>query len=209
MKTAILMVMLTQTMSPVAAAPGALASPEPTNKLQTHSASQCETSGARELTITCEYTAGSPVAADSRTSPRVLLNRAVVSFNPSDDGHMDVELTFTNDNASKITERRTVYLEIDDEKGVNHMRRPLPHVVLTELEPGRLTKFQDTLTAPAFGPGRYTVSVWIPSTDPSFKFDRMHNFLLSSNDVPDPVTGLNHVAEFAVSGSRGHKSAAK
>jgi len=122
---------------------------------------------------------------------------------------MDVELTFTNDSGSKIAERRTVYLAIDGEKGENHMRRPLPHVDFTELEPGKPTKFQETLMTPAFRPGRYTVSIWIPSTEPSFKFDPTHNFLLSSKNVPDRVTGLNHIAKFTVISPGGHKPATK
>jgi hypothetical protein len=210
MKTAIVILAVTQLLSPVIAAPGDLASPEATSKSQTNApASQCEPSGTRELTITCEYTAGSPADAGSRTSPRVLLNRALISFNPSEDGYMNVELTFTNDSGSKITERHTVYLAIDGEKGENHMRRPLPHVDFTQLEPGRLTKFQDALMAPAFRPGRYIVSLWIPSTDPSFKFDRTHNFLLSSKGVPDPVTGLNQIAKFTITAPDRHKSLAR
>lgn len=210
MKTAILILTVTRLLSPALVAPGDLASLAQTSKSQTNaSASQCEPRGARELTIACEYTAGSPADPGSRTSPRVLLNRAVISFNPSEDGYMRIELTFTNDSGSKITERRTVYLAIDTEKGENHMRRPLPHVDFTELEPGRLTKFQDALMAPAFGPGRYIVSIWIPSTEPSFKFDPTHNFLLSSKDVPHRDTGLNQIAKFTVIRSGGHKSAAK
>ena len=65
------------------------------------------------------------------------------------------------------------------------MRRSLPHVDFTKLEPGRLTKFQEGLLAPTFSPGLYIVSVWIPSTDPSLKVDRAHNSLLSSNDGPE------------------------
>jgi hypothetical protein len=80
---------------------------------------------------------------------------------------------------------------IDDDGGENHMRRSLPHVDFTKLEPGRLTKFQEELLAPAFSPSPYIVSIWIPSTDPSLKFDRAHNSLLSSNDGPDLATGLN------------------
>jgi hypothetical protein len=45
--------------------------------------------------------------------------------------------------------------------------RSLPHVDITKLEPGRLTMFQKTMLAPAFSPGPYIVSIWIPSTDPS------------------------------------------
>jgi hypothetical protein len=215
MKITILILAVTPLLLPVLAARDKLASPKQNNKTQTSKAqtdastSQCETSGTRELTITCEYTAGSPDDADRRSSPRVLLNRAVISFSPSEDGHMDVELTFTNESGSKITARRTVYLAIDGENGENHMRRPLPHADFTELEPGRVTKFHDTLVAPAFRPGRYIVSIWIPSTEPSFKFDPTHNFLLSSKNVPDRVTGLNQIAKFTVISSGGHKSAAK
>jgi len=60
----------------------------------------------------------------------------------------------------------------------------------TKLEPGRLTKFQETLLAPAFSAGSYIASIWIPSTDPLLRFDSKHNFLFSSNGVPDPATGL-------------------
>jgi hypothetical protein len=71
-------------------------------------------------------------------------------------------------------------------------------VDFTKLEPGRLTKFQETLLAPAFSAGTYIVSIWIPSNDPSLKFDPTHNLLLSSKGVPDRATGLNRVAEFAI-----------
>jgi hypothetical protein len=109
---------------------------------------------------------------------------------------MRVELTFTNGTSRKIAERRTVYLSIDDQTGQNHMRRPLPHVDFATLEPGRSTIFQETLLAPAFSAGTYTVSIWIPSTDPSLKFDASHSFLLSSKGVPDWEAGLNRIAEF-------------
>ena len=122
---------------------------------------------------------------------------------------MRVQLTFTNDSGGKIADQRTVYLAIDEEKGENHMRRSLPHVDLTKLEPGKPTKFQETLLAPAFSRGQYIVSIWIPSTDPSLKFDPTHNFLLSSNGVPEPDTGLNQIAKFTVTTSGRRKSAAK
>jgi hypothetical protein len=130
--------------------------------------------------------------------PRIILNRVVISLIPSDGNPMRIELTFTNGTSHKIAERRTVYLSIDDEKGQNHMRRPLHHVDFTKLDPGRSTIFQETLLAPAFSAGTYTVSIWIPSTDPSLKFNPAHNFLLSSKGVPDWEVGLNRVAEFTV-----------
>jgi hypothetical protein len=210
MKTAISILTVTQSLSPVAACPHDLVALQESSKPQTSaSAPQCEAIDTNALTITCEYTAGSPVDADNRTSPRILLNRAVISFVPSNDSHMHVELTFTNDSGSKITDQRTVYLAIDDGNGENHMRRSLPHVDLTKLEPGRFTKFQETLLAPAFSAGPYIVSIWIPSTDPSLKFDPAHNFLLSSKGVPDPVTGLNQIARFTITTSGKHKSAGR
>jgi hypothetical protein len=210
MKTAVSILIVTQLLSPVLGVTDDLALPhEPTKPQTSASAPQCETSGISELTITCTYTAGSPVDADSRTPPRILLNRAVISFIPSNESYMHIELTFTNDSGSKITDQRAIFLAIDDEKGENHMRRSLPHVDFTKLEPGRLTKFQETLLAPAFSPRSYIVSIWIPSADPSLKFDRTHNFLLSSNGVPDPATGLNQIAKFTITALGRRKSAGK
>ena len=122
---------------------------------------------------------------------------------------MRIQLTFTNDSGSKIADQRMVYLAIDDEKGENHMRRLLPHMDFRELEPGKLTKFQETLLAPAFSRGPYVVSLWIPSSDPSLKFDPAHNFLLSSNGVPDLATGLNQLAKFTVAASGRYDPAAR
>jgi len=209
MKTAVSIFAVMQALFSVLAAPGGLALPrEPTKPQASASAPQCETSGTSELTITCAYAAGSSVDADSRTAPRIILNRAVISFIPSNESHMRIELTFTNDSGASITDQRVVYLAIDDAKGENHMRRPLPRVNFMKLEPGKPTKFEETLLAPAFAPGRYIVSIWIPSSDPSLKFDPKHNFLISSNGVPDSASGLNRIAKITVSTSGRRKSAA-
>jgi hypothetical protein len=69
----------------------------------------------------------------------------------------------------------TVYLAFDDAKGENHMRRPLPHVDFTKLEPAKPMTFEETLLAPAFEPGMYSISLWIPSNDTALKFERAHN----------------------------------
>jgi hypothetical protein len=164
------------------------------------SAAQCATTGTYELTITCAYTPASPAGADNRTAPRIILNRVVLSFNTSDESQMRIEITLSNDSGSKITERRTAYLAIDDDKGLNHLRRPLPHVDFTKLEPGRPMKFQETLLTPTFVAGAYTISIWIPATDPASKFDPAHNFLFSSKGVPDLATGLNQIAKFTAKG---------
>jgi hypothetical protein len=200
MNTAILILAITQTLCPALAAPLTLNFVQNTTKPQASAAApNCRVIGTSELTITCAYTAGPSVDADDRTVPRIILNRAVISLIPSDGNPMRVELTFTNGTAGRIADHRTVYLSIDDATGQNHMRRPLPSVDFTKLEPGARVKFQETLLAPAFSNGSYIISIWIPSTDPSLKFDPAHNLLLSSKRVPDSATGLNHIAEFTVS----------
>jgi hypothetical protein len=169
------------------------------------SAPQCEIVGTSELTITCVYSPAEAGGADPRSLPRVILSRAELSFKTSSESRMRIELSFKNDSGDQISEQRTVYLAIDDEKGQNHMRRPLPQVDFTKLEPGKLTKFEETLLAPAFSAGPYIVSLWIPSSDPSWKFDPTHNLLLSSAGVPDVTTGLNLVAKFKA-GPRGKRN---
>jgi len=170
-------------------------------------APQCETAGTDQLAITCMFLPADAGGTDARFVPRVILNRAAISFKTSNESHMRVELSFTNDSGGQISETRTVYLVIDDEKGENHMRRPLPHVDFTKLEPGKLTKFEDTLMAPAFAPGPYVVSLWIPSADLALKFNSAHNFLLSSAGVPDSNSALNRIAKFRAVAPGKRKSA--
>jgi hypothetical protein len=201
MKTAVLILAATYTLSAVASAPHDFASPPKPAKPPTAtsiSAPKCQVTTASHIIIECTYTAGASADANRRTASRIILNRAVISLMPSDDSLMRVALTFTNGTATKIADARTVYLSIDDVKGENHMRRPLPHVDFTKLEPGRRMQFEETLQAPAFSAGQYVISIWIPSTDPALKFDPAHNLLLSSQGVPDLSTGLNHIAKFAV-----------
>ncbi len=166
---------------------------------------QCETQGTKEVTISCSYSA---TAAEPQQSaaPRVVLNRAVISFAPSSESHMHVELTFTNDTNAKIAEKRTIYLAFDDAKGENHMRRPLPHVDFTKLEPGKPMTFAETLLAPAFEAGSYSISLWIPSSEAALKFDPAHDFLLSNEDVPYTDSGLNRIAKFTATPSPRGKS---
>jgi hypothetical protein len=166
---------------------------------------RCETKGTRELTISCKYSVTAATPQES-TTPRVALNRALISFEPWDESHMHVELTFTNDSDKKIAEMRTIYLAFDDAKGENHMRRPLPHVDFTKLEPGKPITFEETLLAPAFGPGTYSISLWIPSNDAALKFDRAHNLLLSNEGVPDTESGLNRIAKFTATPAPQRKS---
>ena len=209
-KAAISILAIAQILSPRFAAPQDLRSSQAPTRQDTSGAGPlCRTIGTDKVTITCAYTAGSSVDADSRTNPRIILNRVVISLIPSDGKPMHVELTFTDGRGTRVADQRTVYLSIDDEKGENHMRRPLPGVDFSKLEPGKPMKFQETLFAPAFSAGQYVVSLWIPSSVSSLKFDPAHNFLLSSQGVPDRATGLNRLAEFAAapaSKSKGGKS---
>jgi hypothetical protein len=207
MKTAILILAVIHSLTPVVAhSHERVLPPEPTEPQASTTAPQCMAIGAIKLTITCSYSAESSAGTDRRTAPRIILDRAVISFIPSNESHMSIELTFTNDSGSEIADHRMVYLAIEDERGDNHMRRRLSHVDFTKLEPGRLATFQEALSAPAFSPGPYIVSIWIPSTEPLLKFDPAHNFLLSSNGVPDFSTGLNQIAKFTVTASSKHKS---
>jgi hypothetical protein len=204
MKTTISILIVAQMLAPAFATSRSSVFLKATTKPQARASAttpKCQTIGGSELTITCAYTAASPVDADERFVPRVILNRAAISLIPSDGNPMRVELTFTNGTSRKIADHRTVYLSIDDQKGQNKMRRALPHVEFAKLEPGRSTKFEETLLAPAFSAGTYIVSIWIPSTDPSLKFNPAHNFLLSSKGVPDWVAGVNRIAEFTVTPS--------
>jgi hypothetical protein len=204
-KTAVLIFAFAQWLPVAVALPYVQAAPQTMARPQA-SAPQCAAKKANELTLTCAYAAESPASTDSRSSPRIILDRAAISFVPWDESQMSIELTFTNDSESKIVDKRTIYLAIDDERGDNHMRRPLPHVDFARLEPHKPMKFQETLLAPAFSPSPYIISIWIPSTVPSSKFDPERNFLLSSNGVPDRSTGLNRIAKFTVSASSGRKS---
>jgi hypothetical protein len=194
---------------PVVSAPQNFLSLQEPGKAQVSASDPpCQTVRTSQLTITCAYTA-EPSVNTGKMAPRIILNRAVISFVPSNESRMHVELTFTNDSASRIADQHAVYLAIDDENGKNHMRRPLADVDFTKLDPHRITKFQETLLAPAFSTGKYIVSIWIPSTDPSMKFDATQNFLLSSKGVPVPTTGLNRIAKFTITISDRQKFQAK
>jgi len=207
MRTAISILAATHALSPAPALPHDFSALQGTAGLQTSAAApQCVTIGTAELTTTCAYKPGAPAVAGSGAQPpRIILDRAVISLAPWNDSQMSVELTFTNDTGSAIYGRRDVYLVIDDQNGKNNLRRLLPHVDFTKLEPGKPAKFQEVILAPGFAPGAYVVSLWIPSTDPSLKFDATHNFLLSSEGVPDPGTGLNQIAKFTVPAKK-HRS---
>jgi hypothetical protein len=158
---------------------------------------QCQTTGTDAISIACTYTARAPSAGSGGRDLGVALNRASLSLKTDEINDMKVELTFTQIGRTPIPDALAVYLAIDDDV-TNYVRRPLPSVDFRTLTPGKPQTFSETLKIAAFPPGRYTIHLWIPDPDPAVKFDPTHNFLLSSVGVPDPTTGLNVVARFAV-----------
>jgi hypothetical protein len=161
-------------------------------------ASQCETAGKKEITIMCDYMATPHASSKNISTPRIVLNRLMISFKPNKESHMVVELTFTNEETARISDARTSYLAIDDDAGQNHVRRVLQQVDFRKLAPSQRLTFSDRLLVGSFRPGHYTIYLWIPNPDPALKFNPARNFLLSSLGVADTVTGLNTLARFSV-----------
>jgi hypothetical protein len=159
-------------------------------------APRCQIEGQEEITIKCDYSPLPPSHSDGGDELRIVLNRAIFSFKTGNESQMHIELTFTNQSATRISVGHTVYLAIDDNKGQNHMRRHLPHVDFGKLETNQPLTFSETLLSPAFSQGHYWIHLWIPASDSSLKLDPAHNLLLSSIGVPDRTTGLNTLAEF-------------
>jgi hypothetical protein len=159
---------------------------------------ECRIAGKGEISIVCNYQSIPQSRLENKKAPCIALNRIVLSFKTGHDSRMHVNLTFTNEGVTRISDARPVYLAIDDERGRNHLRRVLPHTDLTAIKPGQTLTFQNTLIAPAFSQGHYTIFLWIPASDSSLKFDSAHNLLLHNKDVANPETGLNSLAAFEV-----------
>ena len=159
--------------------------------------SRCDNVGREEITIMCEYTA-TPHASSDVKMTRIVLNRIMISFEPTEESHMHVDLTFTNGGTTRISDVRTPYLVIDDDAGQNHARRVLQQVDFRKIAPGQRLTFSDWLLVGGFRPGHYTIYLWIPDPDPSLKYSASHNFLLASIGVADPQTKLNILASFTV-----------
>jgi hypothetical protein len=158
----------------------------------------CETSGKKEITITCDYTVRPQSPPKNTNKPRIVLNRMALSFEANEESLMVVELVFANEGTTRMSDARTVYLAIDDDTGQNHVRRILPQIDFHKLAPGEQLTFSERLLIPAFRPGHYTIELWIPDPDPLLKFNPAHNFLISNVGVADPATGLNKLATFTV-----------
>lgn len=148
------------------------------------------------VAISCDYVG--IALSQKQAAPRVELNHASLSFDTREDNYLAGKLVFTNRSERSISEKRDVYLEIDDPSGANYIRRLLPAVDFRKLTPGQPVEFSIRFLSAAFVPRRYVIYLWIPSLDPSLKFKPANNFLISSAGVADPASGLNKVAEFAV-----------
>jgi len=158
----------------------------------------CQATGAGEIAIACDYSTVPVNSEQAVSEPRIALNHAALSFQTKHDGWTSVELTFTKLDAAPVSEPRLVYLAVDDDSRHNFIRRVLPKVDFRSLATGQRTEFRERLLIPAFQPGHYRIELWIPSSDPSLKFNTKSNFLVSSLGVADKKTGLNRIATFSV-----------
>jgi hypothetical protein len=157
----------------------------------------CTAVGSYTIHLTCEY-AQTPRSTTQGDAPRIILNRAALSFKTKDENFMRVELTFTNGDDKPFSSLRHVYLAIDDDEGRNLIRRVLPHADFRKLVPGKPVTFSDQLLVGGLRSGHYWVHLEIPSADPSAASEQSQNLLLSNLDVPDRQTGLNTIAAFSI-----------
>lgn len=171
---------------------------------QAPGAPQCNVKGDTEISIACDYSPAPNVGAQI-AGPRIAVNHASFFFDTDQDSHMKIGLTITNRGPDAISEARIVYIAIDGDDGKNYLRRPLPHVDLSKIAPEQTIAYSETLLSPAFPRGTYTIHLWIPSSEPSLKFDPAHNLLFNNIGISDSETGLNTLATFTVNASSGHK----
>src|SRR6202158_3635056 len=157
-----------------------------------------ETAADDEITITCNYGRAQTPASHDTGPWQVAINQAVLSFEPNDSSSLRVKLTFTNTSAARILEARTVYIAIDDNAGNKYVRRALPTVDFRKLYPGKPATFSEELRVAKFPPGRYTIALWIPSSDKALQFNPDHNLMIGGAGVADPKSGLSILAKFVV-----------
>ena len=162
---------------------------------------KCTVVGKTELTITCDY----PLPSTSGASG-IALSHASFWFKTTDDSHLRVSLTFARLGPSTIPieSSRPAYFSIDGIDGQNFVRRPLPNVHWEAINPEKPVTFSGTFIAPALQPGQYAIHLWIPSADPSRKFDTSQAALLGNPGMADAKTGLNLLASFTVTETPGH-----
>jgi hypothetical protein len=155
----------------------------------------CQATTDKELILDCSYRAGS---GEFVSSPHLRLIHASLSFEVKGENYMSLSLHIANEDTVRLAERRTAFIEIDDAKGNNYLRRPLPHTDLGLVEPGKTRTFSEKLLVGSFLPGDYIISLWIPSPEPEETYNSRKNFLLRGENVADPETALNKLAHFTV-----------
>jgi hypothetical protein len=162
-----------------------------------HSDFPYHATGKGPIVLRCTY-AQADIAANHDTKPRIILNSVSLSFTTDEDDDMFVDLVLTNEGTGAISEDWKAYLTIDDAAGQNYMRRLLSGVDFRKLVPGKSLRFSDRFLAPVLRPGRYTIGLWVPGSDPLLTLDTGHNLLLGNPDLGNPMTGLNALALLTV-----------
>src|SRR6266852_6974541 len=155
----------------------------------------CRVTVSADFSLDCSYVAGSSALA---STPHLRLVQASLSFDVKSESYMSLSLTITNEDTHRLEQQRPVFLVIDDTKGMNYVRRLLPHVDLGSLKPNETRTFSERLLVPAFNSGDYVISLWIPSSDPGETYKAERNFLLVGETVANETTRLNELAHFTV-----------
>lgn len=168
-----------------------LQSPEPAES-STH---VCQTATAKELVLDCSYRVGTRAFV---SSPHLRLIHAFFSFEVKGENYMYLSLQIANEDTVRLAERRSAFIEIDDVKGNNYLRRPLTHTDLGLVEPGKTRTFSEKLLVGSFQPGDYILYLWIPSSEAGQTYNSNQSFLLGGENVASPDKGLNKLAQFRV-----------
>lgn len=165
-------------------------SPEPPE-----SSNVCEAIVTKKVILDCSYHPGTGAFV---SSPHLRLVHASLSFEIKGENYMSLSLQVANEDTVRLAERRPVFVEIDDTKGKNYLRRPLPHTDLDLVGPGETRTFSEKLLVGSLLPGDYIVFLWIPSSETDQTFNSKQNFLLSGESIASPDSGLNKLAQFKV-----------
>jgi len=155
----------------------------------------CQVTTAKELILDCPYRPGTGAVVGS---PHLRLIHASLSFEVKGENYMSLSLQIANEDTFRLAEQRTVFIEVDDTKGNNYLRRPLPHTDLGLVGPGQTRTFSEKVLVGSFQPGDYIIFLWIPSAETGQTYNSKKNFLLGGESVAIPDSGLNKLAQFKV-----------
>jgi hypothetical protein len=161
----------------------------------------CKVATKKNVDLGCSFGHG-PYSVASGS--QIWLKHVSLSFEVKGENYLALSLQFSNTGTGHLTEKRSVFLEVNDTQGKNYLRRPLTHVDLSLVEPGETRVFAEKLLVTTLVPGDYIISLWIPSAQPEQTYDRMQNFLLSGDGVANPRTRLNDLANLTVLPSSHH-----